>query len=98
MSGESRFTTAIGSNPPLNTTLSVTEKEMQLYMVEVKFNASSENRYGQYVCNDSDLFNLLYSFDQAKSVLEYKISCGANTTIHKEHLPFSCNKLVTTFG
>jgi hypothetical protein len=71
---------------------------MQLYMVEAKFNASSENRYGQFVCDGNDLFNLLYAFDMSKPVLEYKVSCGANAVIHKEHLSFQCDKLVTEFS
>jgi len=72
---------------------------MELYTVEVHYNApnSSYDSTGELVCTGESLFGILYTFDKSKTVLEYKVSCGANTVMHKSHFSFQCDKLVQEF-
>ena len=73
---------------------------MELYTVEIHYNdvpKSSSDVVGELVCASKSLFNILYTLDKSKRVLEYKVSCGANTVMHKSHFSFQCDKLVEQF-
>jgi hypothetical protein len=72
---------------------------MELYTVDVHYNApsASSDSTGQLVCTYKNLFNILRVLDMSEQVLEYKVSCGANTVFHKSHLSFQCDKLVQQF-
>ena len=72
---------------------------MDLYTVEIHYNApnGSSDSTGMLVCNYESLFGILYTFDMSDRVLEYKVSCGANTVMHKSHFRFQLDKLVQKF-
>lgn len=72
---------------------------MELYTVEVHYDApsASSDATGQLVCSHKSLFGILHTFDMSKTVLEYKVSCGANTVFHKSRFSFQCDKLVQEF-
>ena len=69
-----------------------------LYTVEFRHTSSiSTGKIVTLVCAREDLFDILYMLDRYDGIMDYKVSCGADTHLTKTTLGYPVDKLVTVF-